>query len=176
MNYKGQFKIWVFNNLTEKSGAGSSYISSLDWLSDRFYEKNKISKKSIFEIEDIDLITELHSEVKKIQRDKNSFIYNKNAPSYGERYFYSASLSKYKEFLQFKNGGLIIEKSKKKIYNAEAKFDINSYNENVFESGLVFSETLITRFVASLLTKPFVLLTGLSGSGKTKIAQSFVKW
>ncbi|PIV18127.1 MAG: hypothetical protein COS42_02485, partial [Flavobacteriales bacterium CG03_land_8_20_14_0_80_35_15] len=89
MNYKGQFKIWVFNNLTEKSGAGSSYISSLDWLSDRFYEKNKISKKSIFEIEDIDLITELHSEVKKIQRDKNSFIYNKNAPSYGERYFYS---------------------------------------------------------------------------------------
>jgi 5-methylcytosine-specific restriction protein B len=176
MNYKEQFKSWVFNNLTEKSGAGSSYISSLDWLSDRFYEKNKISKKSIFEIEDIDLITELHSEVKRIQRDKNSFIYNKNAPSYGERYFYSASLSKYKEFLQFKNGGLIIEKSKKKINKVETKFYINSFSENVFESGLVFSETLITRFVASLLTKPFVLLTGLSGSGKTKIAQSFVQW
>ena len=56
------------------------------------------------------------------------------------------------------------------------KFDINSFNESVFESGLIFSEKLISRFVSSLLTKPFVLLTGLSGSGKTKIAQSFVKW
>lgn len=56
------------------------------------------------------------------------------------------------------------------------KFDINSFNERVFESGLIFSEKLISRFVSSLLTKPFVLLTGLSGSGKTKIAQSFVKW
>lgn len=176
MNNKEQFKSWVSNNLTAKSGAGSSYISSIDWLSDRFYEKNRISKKSIFEIEDLDVITELHSEVKKIQRDKDSFIYNKDAPSYGERYFYSASLSKYKEFLQFKNGGSIIEKTVKKPIIDNAKFDINLFNESVFESGLVFSEKLISRFVASLLTKPFVLLTGLSGSGKTKIAQSFVKW
>lgn len=176
MNNKEQFKSWVLSNLTEKSGAGPAYITSIEWLSERFYEKNKINKKSIFEIEDIDLITELHSEVKKIQRDKDSFIYNKNAPSYGERYFYSASLSKYKEFLQFKNVGSVIEKVQKKKVVDDAKFDINSFNESVFESGLVFSEKLITRFVSSLLTKPFVILTGLSGSGKTKIAQSFVKW
>lgn len=176
MNYKEQFKSWVFNNLTENSGAGSSYISSIEWLSERFYEKNKISKKSIFEIEDIDMITELHSEVKKIQRDKDSFIYNKNAPSYGERYFYSASLSKYKEFLQFKNAGSVIEKTAKKPIIGNANFEISSFNESVVETGLVFEEKLISRFVSSLLTKPFVLLTGLSGSGKTKIAQSFVKW
>jgi len=176
MNNKEDFKKWVFSNLTENSGAGSSYISSLDWLSERFNEKNKINKKSIFEIEDIDLVTNLHSEVKRIQRDKDSFIYNKNAPSYGERYFYSASLSKYKEFLQFKKGGSVIDKAIKKPIINNAKFDINSFNESVFESGLVFSEKLIIRFVSSLLTKPFVLLTGLSGSGKTKIAQSFVKW
>lgn len=176
MNYKEQFKAWVFNNLTENSGAGSSYISSIEWLSERFYEKNKISKKSIFEIEDIDMITELHSEVKKIQRDKDSFIYNKNAPSYGKRYFYSASLSKYKEFLQFKNGGSVIEKTAKKQVVGDTNFEISSFNESVVETGLVFEEKLISRFVSSLLTKPFVLLTGLSGSGKTKIAQSFVKW
>lgn len=176
MNNKEQFKSWVLNNLTEKSGAGPAYITSIEWLSDRFYEHNKISKKSIFEIEDIDLITELHTEVKKIQRDKDSIIYNKNAPSYGERYFYSASLSKYKEFLQFKNNGSIVERTKKKVVFNNEKFNINSFNENILESGLVFSETLISRFAASLLTKPFVLLTGLSGSGKTKIAQSFVKW
>lgn len=176
MNYKEQFKSWVLNNLTKNSGAGPAYITSIDWLSDKFYEKSKINKKTIFEIEDIDLITELQSEVKKIQRDKNSFIYNKNAPSYGERYFYSASLSKYKEFLQHKIGDSTIEISEKLKINVDTKFDINSFNDNVFETGLIFSEKLITRFVASLLTKPFVLLTGLSGSGKTKIAQSFVKW
>jgi 5-methylcytosine-specific restriction protein B len=176
MNNKEQFKSWVFNDLTEKSGTGSSYISSLEWLSDKFYKKGRISKKSIFEIEDIDLITELHSEVKKIQRDKSSYIYNKDAPSYGERYFYSASLSKYKEFLLSKNGSSQPQSVKNEVKSKIEEFNFNSFIENVFESGLVFSETLINRFVASLLTKPFVLLTGLSGSGKTKIAQSFVQW
>lgn len=171
-----QFKSWVLSNLTENSGAGPAYITSIDWLSDRFYEKNIINKKSIFEIEDINIIAELHSEVKKIQRDKNSFIYNKNAPSYGERYFYSASLSKYKEFLKFKKESSVIEKTFNKKIKSNVKFDINLFIENILESGLIFSEVLINRFVSSLLTKPFVLLTGLSGSGKTKIAQSFVQW
>lgn len=173
MNNKEEFKKWVLNNLTEKSGAGPAYITSIDWLSDRFYEAHKIDKKTIFEIDDIDLITKLHLEVKKIQRDTNSFIYNKNAPSYGNRYFYSASLSKYKEFLQNKDVNF---SKKNQNFEKNDKFNINSFNEKVFESGLVFSETMISRFVASLLTKPFVLLTGLSGSGKTKIAQSFVQW
>lgn len=176
MNNKEQFKSWVLNNLTEKSGAGPAYITSIDWLSKKFYEKGRISKQSIFEIEDIDLITELHSEVKKIQRDKSSYIYNKDAPSYGERYFYSASLSKYKEFLLSKNGSSQTQPIKSGIKSKTEKFNVNSFSESVLESGLIFSETLINRFVASLLTKPFVLLTGLSGSGKTKIAQSFVQW
>lgn len=175
-NNREQFISWVFNNLTENSGAGSSYVVCLDWLSDRFYENNKINKKSIFEIDDIDLITELHSEVKKIQKDKNSFIYNENAPSYGDKYFYSASLYKYKQFLQFKMGDFIDESRVKNVVSKNVLFEINSFKENVYASGLVFEEKLITRFVSSLLAKPFVLLTGLSGSGKTKIAQSFVQW
>jgi 5-methylcytosine-specific restriction enzyme B len=35
---------------------------------------------------------------------------------------------------------------------------------------------LLKRFIASLITKPFVILTGLSGSGKTKLAQAYVQW
>jgi 5-methylcytosine-specific restriction protein B len=176
MNLKDEFKSWVLNNLTKNSGAVGSYISSIDWLSDKFFEKHKIKNKSIFEIDDINLITELHSVTKQIQKDKNSYIYNKKAPSYGERYFYSASLSKYIEFLQSKSSNSIIENPAKDSKIKIEKFNINLFYENVFESGLVFSESLITRFVSSLLTKPFVLLTGLSGSGKTKIAQSFVQW
>jgi 5-methylcytosine-specific restriction enzyme B len=49
------------------------------------------------------------------------------------------------------------------------------YN-NCIESGLNFSDKLILRFIASLCTKPFVILTGLAGSGKTKLAQAFSQW
>ncbi len=63
-----------------------------------------------------------------------------------------------------------------KVTMKKKKFSINDYHNDVLKSGLIFSEVLINRFVSSLFTKPFVLLTGLSGSGKTKIAQSFVQW
>lgn len=63
-----------------------------------------------------------------------------------------------------------------KVTMKKKKFSKNDYYNDVLKSGLIFSDILINRFVSSLLTKPFVLLTGLSGSGKTKIAQSFVQW
>ncbi|MBF4492144.1 hypothetical protein IR010_06285 [Flavobacterium sp. MR2016-29] len=44
------------------------------------------------------------------------------------------------------------------------------------ESNLNFSSSLILRFIASLTSKPFLILSGLSGSGKTKIAQTFAQW
>lgn len=55
-------------------------------------------------------------------------------------------------------------------------FDYRLYIESLKLSNLKFSDSLIMRFVASLTSKPFVILSGLSGSGKTKIAQSFVQW
>lgn len=72
------------------------------------------------------------------------------------------------------------EKSKKMVdlKNAtkQIKFDINSFQEKAIESGLIFSSQLVNRFVASLCAKPFVICSGLSGSGKTKLAQAFTKW
>jgi len=41
------------------------------------------------------------------------------------------------------------------------------------EHGLVFERSLLTTYCLSLYTKPFVILSGISGSGKTKIAQLF---
>ncbi len=48
--------------------------------------------------------------------------------------------------------------------------------ENAKAAGLQFPKQLVDRFVSSLCTKPFVILTGLSGSGKTKLAQTFATW
>ncbi len=55
-------------------------------------------------------------------------------------------------------------------------FDKQSFLKHLNNSGLIFSQKTITRFVSSLITKPFVILSGLSGSGKTKLAQAFAQW
>lgn len=44
------------------------------------------------------------------------------------------------------------------------------------DAGLLFDRSLVARFIASLISRRFVILTGLSGSGKTKLAQAFAKW
>ncbi len=55
-------------------------------------------------------------------------------------------------------------------------FNLHTFKEKTVEAGLIFSSQLIQRFVASLYTKPFVICSGLSGSGKTKLAQAFAQW
>lgn len=53
---------------------------------------------------------------------------------------------------------------------------IEEFTESSKALNLFFPTYLIKRFIASLATKPFVIFTGLSGSGKTKLAQTFAKW
>ena len=63
-----------------------------------------------------------------------------------------------------------------KIYGKQIDFDIKSFQDACKSAGLIFSSQLLKRFTASLSTKPFVLLSGLSGSGKTKLAEAFAMW
>jgi hypothetical protein len=42
--------------------------------------------------------------------------------------------------------------------------------------GLRFSHPLLLRFAAALGAKRFLILSGLAGSGKTKLAQAFARW
>lgn len=56
---------------------------------------------------------------------------------------------------------------------------INDFTEKLRKSNIDFGsqhQSRVRSFVASLLTKPFVILTGLSGSGKTQIAIRFGEW
>ena len=48
--------------------------------------------------------------------------------------------------------------------------------KDLASAGLRLPEGLLARFVAALLTKRFVILSGLAGSGKTKLALAFAKW
>ncbi|OQA99781.1 MAG: hypothetical protein BWY22_00220 [Bacteroidetes bacterium ADurb.Bin217] len=62
------------------------------------------------------------------------------------------------------------------LQEKQKEFNFKSLHQSTQAAGLIFSPQLIQRFVASLCTKPFVICSGLSGSGKTKLAQAFAQW
>lgn len=87
------------------------------------------------------------------------------------KYFFE---KKYPEFRIKRKDGIYYLIKLENVPNV--KFIIEDFLTALELSGLNYSSKLIIRFTASLLTKPFVILTGLSGSGKTKLAQAFVQW
>ena len=84
----------------------------------------------------------------------------------------------YSEYSIYEENGnyFFSDKILDKIKIDQVEFDISSFQNACKNAGLLYTDKLITRFVSSLLTKPFVILTGLSGSGKTKLAQTYVQW
>lgn len=52
-------------------------------------------------------------------------------------------------------------------------FSISKVIDIINSTGLIYSQSLIKRFAFSLLSKPFVILSGLAGSGKTQLALAF---
>ncbi|MBN3519115.1 DUF3578 domain-containing protein [Algoriphagus lutimaris] len=68
------------------------------------------------------------------------------------------------------------EKINAEYDKSQEEFDLNAFHSYLKKGKLIFEKKLVTRFVGSLMAKSFLILTGLSGSGKTKLAQAFVKW
>lgn len=69
-----------------------------------------------------------------------------------------------------------VNNPEKDISIKQIDFDIKGFDASLKSAGLRYSSKTTSRLVSSLITKPFVLLTGLSGSGKTKLAQAFASW
>jgi 5-methylcytosine-specific restriction enzyme B len=64
----------------------------------------------------------------------------------------------------------------KKVSIVQQPFQFRSFLKELGNAHLSFPDHTVLRFVTALATKPFVILTGLSGSGKTKLALAFAKW
>jgi len=92
---------------------------------------------------------------------------------------YNSKIEKLEDFKIEKTNDVITKKASEEKHQNNLTiipFSINKFSKDINRSNLRFSEILVKRFFSSLCTKPFVILTGLSGSGKTKLAQIFVKW
>jgi energy-coupling factor transporter ATP-binding protein EcfA2 len=53
---------------------------------------------------------------------------------------------------------------------------VDAFEQALRDADVVVTRTLVIRMISSLVSKNFVLLTGLAGSGKTKIAQAIARW
>jgi 5-methylcytosine-specific restriction enzyme B len=75
--------------------------------------------------------------------------------------------------------GTAPEDAEKLSVTADIRAAISSFSHSLRAARVDFGsrhDELASAFVCSLLAKPFVILTGLSGSGKTQIAVRFGEW
>ncbi len=182
-NLKEDFKKYLEKINRGGSNKASSYYQAINLLNKilvRKAESKMVGYSEIWQIDSIDVIEKLYDFVRAEQHNlTNGIFINEKPESYWKKGFYSATLKSYKDFLEERLKKKNVEKNDE-VAEPDIvmidKFNVSSFNESLINSGLLFSPQLTTRFISSLLTKPFVILTGLSGSGKTKLAQAFSKW
>lgn len=98
---------------------------------------------------------------------------------YKDKVFYVDKDGKYTDLEAINNWGLYVndkEKFKEWSRMRDNIEDTYKFREFCLEKGFYYGENLIRRFITSLETKPFLILTGISGSGKTKIAELWIEY
>ncbi|WP_223266345.1 McrB family protein [Gelidibacter gilvus] len=178
---KEQFSSYLKKSNKDGSQKASSYLRAIDLLDDILNNKAKSKIEgfnSIYDINSTEKIEELYRFVLNEQNNPNGIFQHEIPSSYWQNKFYSAALKSYQDFLNRNNSSLFTNENSghfEKTIN-KSRLNIQNFHQSCGVAGLNYSLPLITRYIASLATKPFVLLSGLSGSGKTKLAQAFSQW
>jgi len=169
MNYKENFEKWLDHSYkADGSNVKSSYLRALELLAEKL-------ELNFYENPNIESLERLYNDLLINQKSETSKYYIKTPISYGRNGFYSASVKAYINSL--KRVSIPLKPAKIGVLpNELVTFNFTAYKTSFVNTGLVFSDIILARYASSLLTKPFVILTGLSGSGKTKLAQIFAQW
>ena len=111
-----------------------------------------------------------------IKSEKNYNIALHIANSYETKFYFDKNISDRDRKVINEYGKYINDENKykrfiKNIKNIINVYDFKEYCEN---KGYYYDIDLIRRFITSLETKRFLLITGISGTGKTKIAELWI--
>ena len=118
--------------------------------------------------------------VKKLNNNERYRNYNRKGNNQ-----YSSAVLNYQNFLFARKFAASIKSQTERLNSSDKS--IQSHNtenlsisieiivQSLLSTGLIYSETLIKRLAYSLMAKPFVILSGLAGSGKTQLALAFAK-
>jgi hypothetical protein len=144
--------------------------------------KKLSGKDSFYDVINISMIDNIKSEVGKLQENKK------------RNNVYTASLTNYKDFINF-----LESEEARKLYRKEhdaplvidsvidlnhslpkeesaipsIPFSVSKMISLISDTGLLYSPDLIKRFAFAMMSKQFVILSGLAGSGKTQLALAF---
>ena len=97
---------------------------------------------------------------------------------------YTATVRKYKEFLLYlmsQSNSTTVDNSTATVSAKSAKhskqnpLQMSQIISSIKRTGLLYEDKLILRYACALMTKPFVILSGLAGSGKTQLALAFAR-
>ncbi len=106
------FTIWLTKKYGEDSGTTSSYIKSINILS-------QILSKELFKTTDGSYLDSLYKDLIKEQGNPEGKYYHSDAPSYGSNGFYSASIKSYGEFLK-------TNQANQSLNNNQLEFPLNT--------------------------------------------------
>jgi len=169
-NIKDSFIDYLKSQSPVTSGKPNSYAKAMEVVENVFFEKTFSDAISIWDFINSENIEQIYNFVREQQNSEDGIFKDYKPDSYWKKGYCSAALKEFGAFLNTQNGNLFQS-------NSVAKdFKILEFIELLDIANIFLSKTLPFQFISALQTKPFIILTGLSGSGKTKLAEAFSLW
>ena len=177
-NKKQDFIKYLEYKTPAGSNKPSSYAKAMEVVESALFTALFRESTSIWDFVNISNVNDLYNYIIEQQKKEDNIFKNYEQQSYWKKRFCSAALKEYREFLHLTDpADSVLQKpiSDDSILPSQL-FNISDFDSSLSNANFSLPQTLPYRFIASLITKPFVILTGLSGSGKTKLAEAFAMW
>lgn len=175
LDYKNDFYEWLKNIKEFQDQTVNNYISNIKCFGKIMGDENYLYSAN--DTKSIDKILNLF--------ETNNELKEKDIRSHRG---YSCAAKIYKEYINMKNNeNLENPDETEEIENIDqteeneiiSDFNTNEVIEHIYDfiknEGFSYEKTLIKNLYISLKTKPFVILSGISGTGKSKIIELFAK-